>query len=243
MRFVSLFLALVASTALALSAAELRMIGSTTMFSLVVKDYKDQVAKETGTTITATGATTAKGFAALVSGQADVTLSADALENVIAAAKTAGISANAEDFKVVFVKDSFLDVIVNKANPLSSITEDQARGILSGQIKRWSELGGPDLSIAIVFEWPESANHRLVKTQLLKDTPLSPRVITVNNARLVSKGVAEVESGFGISARYFNNDVKTLQGYAISQPLSFIVKKDASPETLKVLEAFIAKTK
>lgn len=236
-------LALCLTAVLSFGASELRIIGSTTMFSQVVKDYKEQVAAETGIVLNATGATTAKGFAALVAGQAEIVLSADKLESVVAAAKASGVEAKVEDFQEIYVKDSFLDVVVNKANPLTAITEEQVRGILSGQIKRWSELGGPELPIAIIFEWPESANHRLVKNHVLKDTPLTTRLTTVNNARLVAKGVAEVESGFGISARFFNGEVKTLKGFNIAQRLSFIVKKDASPEILKVVEAFKAKAK
>jgi len=42
-----------------------------------------------------------------------------------------------------------LVVIVNKSNPIESITLEQLRGVYSGEINNWSQLGGPDAPIEL----------------------------------------------------------------------------------------------
>lgn len=39
-------------------------------------------------------------------------------------------------------------VFVHKSNPVQSLTKEQLKGIFSGQIKNWKEVGGPDVPIA-----------------------------------------------------------------------------------------------
>lgn len=43
-----------------------------------------------------------------------------------------------------------LVVVVNPDNPVSSLRVDQVAGIYSGQIKNWSEVGGPDAPITVL---------------------------------------------------------------------------------------------
>ena len=48
---------------------------------------------------------------------------------------------------VRIASDAFV-FIVNKNNPVSDITIDQIRGIYSGKITNWKELGGKNIPIA-----------------------------------------------------------------------------------------------
>jgi len=41
-------------------------------------------------------------------------------------------------------------IVVNKANPVSDLTEAQVRGIMRGDIENWSEVGGTDEPIVLV---------------------------------------------------------------------------------------------
>jgi ABC-type phosphate transport system substrate-binding protein len=223
-------------------AGEIRMNGSTTTFLTVVQKNKDDVAKETKTTITTIASTTGKGFAALAAGQVEVTMSADTLENTVNAANKMGIAAKVEDYEEVYLKDSAIVFIANKSNPVHDLTEAQLRGMLSGEITKWADVGGPALPIVVYFEKEQSANASMIKGRLLKDTPLSKKITFVDNVRHIASNVGELESGFGPTpVMYLNDSVKVISDYKFTQHLGFIIRKDASREVRNVVAAFKAK--
>lgn len=68
-----------------------------------------------------------------------------------------------------------LVVITNPANPIGEMTLDELRGIYSGEISNWSELGGADALIT-VLDRPEGSGTRAVfQSRLFGDElPASP---------------------------------------------------------------------
>ena len=224
---------------------EIKFAGSTTTFLTVVKNNKDTVEKETQVAITAAASTTGKGLTALQAGQIDVVMSTDTLTGLAEAAAKKGATLDPKDYQEFFIKKTYIVFVCHKSNPVTTLSEAQVLGILTGQIKKWNEVGGPDLPIAIYYEREDSGNHGLLKKQLLKDSVLTTRGLTyVDNARLIVSNVAEVESAFGpTSDLYLNDSVKVINGPKVSQSLCFITKKNPSPTVVRVIEAFKAKAK
>jgi len=231
--------------AIANAGSEIKIAGATTVYLSVVNPNKDQVAKESQVSINAIGSTTGKGFAALQAGQIDIAMSTDTLAGMADVAAKKGAPFNPADFQEYFIKTAKLVFICHKSNPVSTLTEAQIKGILTGQIKKWSEVGGPDAPIAIYYEREASGNYGLLKKGLLKDDALTSRGLTyVDNARLIVTNVADVETGFGPTGDfYLTESVKVISGYEIIQSLCFITKKNPSPDVAKVIEAFKAKAK
>ena len=69
-------------------------------------------------------------------------------------------------------KDAFV-FIVNDNNPVSDITVDQIRGIYSGEITNWSELGGPNVPIAAMHR-NEGSGSQTALEKLMGDIPVVP---------------------------------------------------------------------
>jgi len=238
-------LSLLPLMASAADVPEIKLAGATTVFLSVVKNNKDAVAKETQVAINATGSTTGKGFDALQAGQVDIAMSTDSLVGLAEVAAKKGAPINTADYQEFFIKTTNLVFICHKSNPVSSLTDAQIKGILTGQIKKWKEVGGPDIPIAIFYEREASGNYGLLKKNLLKDDTLTTRGLTyVDNSRLIVTNVADVESAFGATGDFYLTDaVKVIEGYKIAQSLCFITKKNPSPTVVSVIEAFKAKAK
>ena len=238
----SVLLSLVASIC---DAQEVKLAGATTVFLSVVKNNKDAVAKETQVAINAIGSTTGTGFAALQADQIEIAMSTDTVAGLAEVAAKKGTPFNPADYQEYFLKTTYLVFICHKSNSVSALTEAQIKGILTGQIKKWKEVGGPDIPIAIYYEREASGNYGLLKKHLLKEEALTTRGLTyVDNARLIVTNVAEVESAFGPTGDFYLNDsVKVIEGFKVSQSLCFITKKNPSPAVVKVIEAFKAKAK
>jgi phosphate transport system substrate-binding protein len=231
--------------AAASDATEVKIAGATTVFLSVVKGNKDAVAQETQVAISAVGSSTGAGFSALQADQVDIAMSTDTLAGLAEVAAKKGTPINAADYQEFFVKKTNLVFICHKSNPVSSLNEAQIKGILTGQIKKWKDVGGADAPIAIFYEREASGNYGLLKKNLLKDEALTARGLTyVDNSRLIVTNVADVETAFGATGDFYLNDaVKVIEGYKIAQSLCFITKKNPSPAVLRVIEAFKAKVK
>ncbi len=81
-----------------------------------------------------------------------------------------GKSIESEDVKMIHVAWDALAVVVNKDNPIDSLTSDQLKGIFTGKIKNWRSVGGPNQPIRLlVREGKISGVGRLFRQLLLKD--------------------------------------------------------------------------
>jgi phosphate transport system substrate-binding protein len=72
--------------------------------------------------------------------------------------------------------------IVNKDNPVENLTLDQIRGIYSGEIKNWKEVGGNDIEIQ-AFQRPVlSGSQTLMLDLVMGEIPMAPvEEITVSS--------------------------------------------------------------
>jgi len=59
--------------------------------------------------------------------------------------------------------------IVNEKNPLASLTTEQIRGIYSGKIARWKEVGGADKPITPYQREEQSGSQQLMRSLVMKD--------------------------------------------------------------------------
>ncbi len=83
------------------------------------------------------------GLAALIAGRADIAPSSrPASKEELDAAKEAGLQLQAQSFGSYGVA-----IIANGANPVRGLKPAQVRGIFTGKITNWKEVGGPDMDI------------------------------------------------------------------------------------------------
>ncbi len=94
-------------------------------------------------------------------------------------AKTCDIGGVARDIHLFLIKRGLyaipfaydvLTAIVNSKNPVKELTSDQLKGIFSGKIKNWKEVGGEDRLIAVYIVGKESATRDVFKMHILKDS-------------------------------------------------------------------------
>ncbi len=68
----------------------------------------------------------------------------------------------------IFALDSML-VVVHPENPISSLSLAQIRGIFTGSIKNWSQLGGENIPIVVVDREGWSATRKTFSTAIFDD--------------------------------------------------------------------------
>ena len=72
-----------------------------------------------------------------------------------------------------FCKDAFV-FYVNAKNPVDNLTTEQIRGIYSGRITDWKEVGAPSSTKIIPFQRNEGSGSQTTLQKLMGDTPIMP---------------------------------------------------------------------
>ncbi|MFW5771453.1 MAG: PstS family phosphate ABC transporter substrate-binding protein [Spirochaetota bacterium] len=102
--------------------------------------------------------------------------------------------------------------IVHPANPTSSITMEQLRGIYTGRISTWKHSGWNDVPIRVVSRDENSGTFHEWKKKVLRGgaTPSQSMIIRSSNSSVLAY-VAENRQSIGyISNAFVNNEVKPL---------------------------------
>jgi len=109
-------------------------------------------------------------FSSLLEGSAKVGMSSRRItkdEARALRAAGAGNMVSPEQERIVAI-DSMI-VVTHPSNPVEQLDLDQLRGIFSGQIKNWSELGGPDRAINVIMHQEDAASYEFFMSYLFGD--------------------------------------------------------------------------
>ena len=121
----------------------------------------------------------------IVDGNADIIICAQPSDEQLQYAKDNGV-----ELEMVPIGSDAFVFIVNDSNPVNNITIEQIRGIYSGEIKNWKELGGKDIPIAAMRRNKNSGSQTALE-KLMGDTPIKPDYTTL------------LGSPIGFSFRYY----------------------------------------
>jgi phosphate transport system substrate-binding protein len=91
-----------------------------------------------------------------------------------------------------------LALVVNPANPVASLRRDQIRGVFSGSVRDWSELGGTPGPITLYAPDPQSEAGALFASLALNGAAVSPAAKKLVDARQLSAAVAADPRGVGV---------------------------------------------
>lgn len=143
--------------------------------------------------IQVTGGGSGTGVAALINGTTDIANSSRAIKPAeIDKAKLAGYYP--EEIKSAM--DS-LAVVVNKDNPIETLTLKQLMGIYTGRINNWSEVGGKDEAILRYCRESNSGTYVFFKEQVLKNADYAADCQTMPGTSAVANAVGKDAKGVG----------------------------------------------
>jgi hypothetical protein len=155
--------------------------------------------------------TTDPSYYALAAGQSDLLLVYEA------AAKTVK---ELDVYNKMDVREIGLDAlvfIVNEDNPVDSLTADQIRGIYSGQITNWKDVGGSDIEI-VAFQRPElSGSQTMMLKLMMKDMEMmQPATEEISNTMAdIIRDIASYNNranAIGYSVYYYAKNMFTQPG-------------------------------
>ncbi len=122
-------------------------------------DYRDSI-ETNGSDVT---------FKRLLEGETDMIFSLAPSKEQIADARAAGV-----EYKMIpFMREAFV-FYVNSKNPVSNLTSEQIRGIYSGKITDWQEVGAPKSAKIVPFQRNKGSGSQTTLEVIMGDTPIIP---------------------------------------------------------------------
>lgn len=228
-----------------LTAAAESLIGSGCSVSVpaYLADLAKEYEKETGVKMLVMGGGSMRGLKDLQEGRMDFAASCQS--------KTAE---DPEDFEYSVACWDALVFIVNKSNPVNSITPGQVREIYEGRINNWNELGGPNLKLVSIVSTPKGMGgigEALAQYVLSGKRPQEQKnsSMQASSVAIWEQLVEEMREGFASTgfggARKRNVKMLKVNGiaptkstiisgeYPFRRPLFLVIKKNAKPEVRK----------
>lgn len=153
-----------------LSAAEtLTYVGATTLQRFFMPQAAHAFFVDSGVSIRIHGGNTDPGLKEVLSGRADIAGSGRFLKE----------DEKSQGLVEYLIGWDPVAVVVHRTNPLEDLTLEQIRGIFSGRVRNWSEVGGADGPIMVITGPPGSGMRALVQEQILHEDDLAPDAVVV----------------------------------------------------------------
>ncbi len=194
--------------AAALAYAQKRNItlkGSDTMVLLGQRWAETYMTQNSGVTIQVTGGGSGTGIAALVNGTTDIAESSRAMKpkEIESVEKQRGKKA----VELPVAVDG-LAVYLHEANPVKELTLAQIRGIYTGAVTNWKEVGGKDERIILYSRENNSGTYVYFKEEVLANADYHPMTQTLPGTAAVINAVSKDPRGIGYGGVAYAKGVK-----------------------------------
>lgn len=171
-----ILLALPALIAAPAIAEEIKVIGGAAAITAVFSPIKDAFENSTGDTLSIRFTDPAKALITLEKGAADfATLNELAVDTAIKGAKRRGVEIDPKTLTRTLVAQSSLLVFMEKGNRVSKLSREQLKGIFTGKIANWKEVGGADQPIVVLWGEETTFLNALFTQRVLDGEPVTPK--------------------------------------------------------------------
>ena len=191
----------------AMAADEIVINGSTTVLPVMQKVAENYMAIHPGTVLSISGGGSGNGVKALTDSLCQIAMSSrDMKANEMELAKSKGVN----PVRIPVAVDALLP-IVHPGNSVASLSVDQLRGIFSGEITNWKEVGGADKKIAVISRDTSSGTYETWDERIMKKTKVTPAALLQASNGAVVQAVSKNPNAIGyIGFGYMEKSVKGL---------------------------------
>ena len=215
------------------AARGITLKGSDTMVILAQRWAERYMNAHPGAVVQVTGGGSGTGIAALINGTTDVCMASrpmkeDEKRKLRDRYQTMG-------FELPVAKDG-LSIYVQESNPVQSLSIEQLRGIYTGAVTNWKEVGGKEAPIILYSRENNSGTYVYFKDHVLLGRDYSARCQTLPGTAAVVNAVARDPNGIGYGGAAYGKGVRELAvsreaGSSAVKPAAETVKDGSYPIT------------
>lgn len=199
-------------------AQRIAVDGSTTVGPIAKAFAEHYMAKHPEVNVTVSESGSGNGAKSLINAACDVATMSRPMKN---SEKKAAQDAGVLPIERVVAMDG-IAIAVHPSNPVADLTLEQLRRIFTGEIRRWSELGGPDQPIVAISRETNSGTYECFETLVMAQQKMDAKVEYVGSNGAVRQRVMSTPGAIGYVGLAFVEGVKAV-------PVEGV---EATPETV-----------
>lgn len=141
-------------------------------------------------------------------------------------------------------KDEIL-FIVHPSNPVSKLSVEQLRDIMTGKVSNWKDVGGKDAAIVVYGEGPSSGTRAIVRKLVLNGAEYTPTMRAQSAIKRVADILAEDAAGIGSVGKNFVESGKheTIESKRFERPIALATMGAPKPAFKAVIDAYAKEAK
>lgn len=179
--------------------------GSDTMLILGQRWAEVYMNQNPGVTIQVTGGGSGVGIAALINGSTDICESSRPIKS--SEVDKLKERLNSTGVEIAVARDG-LSIYLNEENKISELTLDQLKGIYTGKITNWKDLGGEDAKILLYGRDNSSGTYAYFKDNVLIGADFASQTQTLPGTAAIVNAVAKDKYGIGYGGAAYAKGVK-----------------------------------
>ncbi|MFZ5453433.1 MAG: substrate-binding domain-containing protein [Thermodesulfobacteriota bacterium] len=140
-------------------------------------------------------------------------------------------------YKYRVIGKDVIHVIANKGVTVKELSKDQLKGIFTGKITNWKEVGGPDQAIVVIWGTKIPGTHRVFQKLVMDGEAYTKKTQQATNAVDVKEKVKTVAGALGLAPVTLVDDtVAAPKIPEVGRPITLITKGEPNPQVVKMLE-------
>ncbi len=181
--------------------------GSDTMVILAQSWAENYMKEHPGLTVQVTGGGSGVGIAALINGGTDICEASRPMKD---SEKQQAKSRRGNEVKEIPVALDGLAIYVGESNPIQSFTEPQLKGIYTGKITNWKEVGGKDARIVTYGRDNSSGTYQFFKEHVLNNEDFAREVQTLPGTGAIVNAVSKDPSSIGYGGIAYASGIRVV---------------------------------
>jgi phosphate transport system substrate-binding protein len=184
--------------AVAAGAEEIRIGGGGAALLAVFQPIKPHFEKATGITVVNLQSSPKGGLINLIEGRVDVTSAAHSLDGLIAAVRDDGVVFDPATLVANELGINRTALFAHPSNPITRLTKDQIKGVFTGRIANWKEVGGDDRDILVVWGRGTPGQNADFVRRMLDGERVTQHALETTNYGEIRETVAATPEAIGI---------------------------------------------
>lgn len=218
-------------------AEEIKVGAGAAPSNSILKPVKEHFEKATGIKLTLIEQGPKLAMQELLKGALDAAAAGLTIDEWIEMMKKEGIEVNKADLQVHVIGKSRAVVMINKANPVTKLTREQLKGIFTGKITNWKDVGGNDMPIIVVWAKLTPGMNSLFVNKAMDGIAVTKDVLEATTGPDLRQNIVANPEAIGISALSVADDTVKVpeQPEAISD-ITLVTKGKPSANLQKLID-------
>jgi phosphate transport system substrate-binding protein len=221
----------------AFCAEEIRVAGGAGPVENILKPVKAAFEAATGIKLSISPSGAKNAFQDMDRGVLDVAGAGFGWDELQATLKKEGAEVKKpEEYTCIVVGKGSVFVVVHKENPVVKLSKEQLKGIFTGKIANWKEVGGADAPILVVLGKMNPATNKIFREMMLDNEPYTKDLLETTTSDDIKSAVAFTPEAIAFGAStMIDSSVRSPQTPEVSRPIILVTKGKPSAKVKKLL--------